>query len=243
MPDSTLRLVILGPEWGLPTISPFGFKLETWLRLAGIPYTLEHENDTRAGPKAKSPWIVTDGEPMGDSELIIERLVREHGVDPDAHLTPREKAASLAFRRMFEDHFNFAHMHAMFITDAGWALTRPHFDFIPFLVRPIVVPMIRRSVRQELHHQGMGRHSQAEIDAMARADLDAADALLGDQPFFFGDRPTLADCTAYGFLALTLWSPIPGAHQDHLRELPRLVAFCERMRDRLWSDRVAAHAA
>ena len=243
MSEEPVNLVILGPEWGLPTVSPFGYKLATWLRLAGIPYVLEHENDTRAGPKQKSPWIVIEGEKMGDSELIVQRLVCERGIDPDAHLTPRQRAESLALRRLFEDHYNFAFMHAMFMTEAGWAFMRPHFDFLPFLVRPVVVPMIRRSVRSELHMQGMGRHTQAEIDSMAIADLDAADALLGDQPFFFGEQPTLADCTVYGFLALSLWSPIAGAHQDHLRSLPRLVAFCERMRDLLWADEAAASAA
>ena len=39
------------PDWGLPSTGPFALKLILWLRLAGIEFDLEHEDDTRKGPK------------------------------------------------------------------------------------------------------------------------------------------------------------------------------------------------
>jgi glutathione S-transferase len=179
---------------------------------------------------------VWKGERVGDTELIIERLTRELRVDPDAHLTPFQRATGLAIRRMFEEHFNFSHMHDLFITEEGWRHMRPHFDFLPAPVRPFLAPYIRSAVRKEVYAQGLGRHERAEIDAMAAADLDAAAALLGDQPFFLGDQATLTDCSAFGFLGMTLWWPVRSASREHLASQPGLVGFCERMRDRLWPE-------
>ena len=67
--------------------------------------------------------------------------------------------------------------------------------------------------------------------------------MLGEQPYLFGEVPTLADCTVYGFLALVLWSPVPSSAQAYLRTVPRLVAYCERMRERFWADDASAAAA
>lgn len=242
-PEAALTLVWLGPEFGLPTFSPFGLKLATWLRLAGIEHRTRVENDTRKGPKQKSPFIERGGEAIGDSELIIETLIAELGLDPDAHLDNQQRAVGLMLRRTFEDHFNFVHMHHMFVTDDGWAHSRPHFDFLPAPVRPVVARLIRRAIRKETWIQGLGRHSIEEMDAMGKADLDAASTLLGDQDFFFGDAPTLTDCTVYAFLAHTLWGPFETTVKAHLQARPNLVAFCERMRDKLWADEAPTRAA
>jgi glutathione S-transferase len=71
---------------------------------------------------------------------------------------------------------------------------------------------------------------------MAADDLLAAVDLLGDKPYFFGDRPTTTDCTLYGFLATTLWAPIPYAGQKELMRHASLVSFCERMHERFWPE-------
>lgn len=241
--DKTIRLVILGPEWGLPSISPFGLKLATWMRLAGIDHEIAVENNPGKGPKKKSPWIELDGERMGDSAMIIERLTRERGIDPDSHLDAEGHARGLVIRRLFEAHYMFAFEYSVFVADSGWEHSRKHFDFLPVPVRGLVLRLIRRDFRKGIWTQGIGRHSPEEIDRLACDDLDAAAVLLGDRPFFLGDRPTQTDCTAYAFLALTLWSPVDSAAQRHLRTRENLVAFAERMRDRFWSQEVVARAA
>lgn len=241
-PSGAITLVLLGPEWGLPTISPFGLKLATWMRLADVDFEVRVENDTRKGPKQKSPFIERDETAIGDSELIIEMLIAERGIDPDGHLDATQRALGLALRRTFEDHFNFAHMQNMFVEDHGWEHSRPHFDFLPAPIRPLVARLIRRAIRKEVWTQGLGRHTSEELNRMAAADLDAASTLLGEQPFFFGEQPTLTDCSIYAFLALTLWPPIDSPIKEHLARTATLVAFCERMRSRFWAEDLAIAA-
>ena len=54
-------VVVQFPDlWGR-NVSPFGLKLEAWLRLADIPYTVEPSTDLGKAPKGKLPYIRDDG--------------------------------------------------------------------------------------------------------------------------------------------------------------------------------------
>jgi glutathione S-transferase len=233
-----LELYMASPMWGLPCMSPFGTKLATWLRMTGIPHRTSFEDDPRKGPKRKMPWIVQDGVAMGDSGLIIEHLRRTRAVDPDAHLSARDRAASHLLRRTFEEHFHQIFEHSLFVLDVGWEQARPHFNFLPALPRPLILKLIRKDAVKGSFVRGIGRHTDEEIASMAADDLRAAATVLGEQPYFFGTEPTTVDCTLYGFLATTLWAPIPCAAQQELARHPNLLAFCERMRARYWPELV-----
>ncbi len=47
--------------FGIPNLSPFCCKMETWLRIAGIPYEVVDTPDPRKGPKGKLPFIDDGG--------------------------------------------------------------------------------------------------------------------------------------------------------------------------------------
>lgn len=59
-----------------PSVSPFVIKLETYLRLAKIPYQVDKGDIW--GPKGKTPWITYNGVHMGDSQIIIKFLSKYH---------------------------------------------------------------------------------------------------------------------------------------------------------------------
>ncbi|MEZ4235012.1 MAG: glutathione S-transferase C-terminal domain-containing protein [Myxococcota bacterium] len=89
-------------------------------------------------------------------------------------------------------------------------------------------------MRAAVHHQGIGRHTQEQILSFAEEDLDALVHVLGDRPYFCGDRPSTADAVAYGALAAIHLAPFPGPLQDAMRARSTLVRFVERMRERYW---------
>src|SRR6185295_19040355 len=63
-----------GQRWRkLPNMSPPCVKLETWLRMAEIPYEMAPP-DLAEAPKGKVPFIEDAGVKMGDSTLIVEHL-------------------------------------------------------------------------------------------------------------------------------------------------------------------------
>ncbi len=59
---------------GLPNASPFCMKLETFLRLAGLDYTIAEEDDPRVSPTKRLPFIEADGRVIPDSEACIRYL-------------------------------------------------------------------------------------------------------------------------------------------------------------------------
>ena len=85
--------------FGIPNISPFCCKLETWLRIAGIPYEVEVTTNPRKGPPGKLPFVDDGGVIIADSTIIIDHLKRTRGVDPDAGLDASQRALALATRR------------------------------------------------------------------------------------------------------------------------------------------------
>lgn len=210
-------------------MSPFCMKLECWLRMAKIPFEVRPADMPKA-PKGKIPYVeLPDGTRMGDSQLIIERLSREHGVDLDASLTPAQRATARAVRRMLEEATYFTGIHGRWIDDEGWPHTRAAMArFMPRFVVPFL-PLIRRSVRRSVHAQGTGRHEKADILAMAVADWDAISTLLGDGPYFFGATATSIDAVLYAFEEAALVFP-SSPIKTHVSSRANLVAHRDRMR-------------
>ena len=225
-----IRLHQFPPVFGR-NVSPFTLKLETWLRLAGLPYEVVATRNPGRGPKGKLPFIEDDdGTVLGDSSLIIEHLMRTRGVDLDAGLDPTQRAQALALQRLIEDHLYFIGVWSRWVDPAGWRSFGPAlFGSIPQALRQIIAAFLRRRVRASLHAQGLGRHSRAELYAMGRADLEAISVALNERPFFFGERPTTIDAIAYGCLDSLLNVPVDTELKRIAQGFPNLAAYCARM--------------
>lgn len=225
------------PAFGLPNASPFCMKLETWLRMAGLPFTLDNRGDVFKAPKGKLPYITDDdGTRVADTTFIVEHLTRRHGIALDAHLGPLERALATAFQRLIEENLYWAVVHTRWVDDAGWALTRQaFFGAMPVPLRWIVPPLARRGLRGQLRAHGMGRHAPAEIHAIGCRDLTAIADFLADKPFMLGERPSSIDASAHAFVANILWAPVDSPIQRHARSRPSLEAYCQRMKARYFA--------
>jgi glutathione S-transferase len=221
------------PVWGLPNASPFCMKLETYLRMAALPYQTARNADVRKAPKKKLPYIEDGGKVIADSGLIIDYLKATYGDPLDQTLTPYEQAQALALQRLFEEHLYWAMLHDRWIDPQHWPVTRrAFFGFLPVAVRPVIATLVRSKTRKKLLGHGMGLHSAAEIDQLGKADLSAVSAFLGDKAYFLGEKPTSLDATAYAFLANALHSPFNSPLTIHARSLVNVTSYCERMRQR-----------
>lgn len=235
MSDTPLVLWQPSPCWGLPSASPFCLKLETWLRMAEIPYVPKSLSGPPKSSNGKMPYIERpDGSLLSDSSLIIETLTRERGVKLDDGLTPGERAQGTLLQRMFEEELYFHLLYDRWCSPVGWELTAPaYFGKLPWPVRRLVVPMIRRKVIAAAQGQGIGRLPEGYRQKKGIADVGAVAELLGERQFFLG-RPSGIDAVAYGILANCLGSPVPSPIADAIREHKNLVRFCERMKETYW---------
>ncbi len=63
--------------------------------------------------------------------------------------------------------------------------------------------------------------------------------LLGDKPFIFGDKPSLADIVVFCYITVFLYLPedSPSYFKRILRtDFPELIALHQRVRDLYWKD-------
>jgi glutathione S-transferase len=225
--------------FGIPNVSLFCCKLETWLRIAGLPYEVVDTPDPRKGPKGKVPFIEDGGMRIGDSSLIIDHLARTRGVDPDARLDAGQRATALLAQRTLEEHYAFVILYTHFIRDPGWQHMKSTFK-VPAFIRPLVSRLARRQIRRMLYLQGTLRHSDDEIMETARRDWQAILPLMSDGPYFFGDEPAGVDAILFGALATSLLTPVPSPVRDFLKAQPKLVAYTERMKTRFFPELATA---
>ncbi len=224
------------PIWGLPNASPFCMKVETYLRMTGLPYQFARGADIRKAPKGKFPVIEDNGRIVPDSGFILEYLQATHGDPLDGGLTPAERAVALALRRLMEENLYWSVLYSRWGVDDHWRVTRAaYFGFLPAVVRPLITGMIRRQALKALRGHGMGRHSREEIYHIGKTDIGALADFLADKPFFMGEQPTSLDATAYAFLANILGQPIADPLQAHARTFANLGRYCERMQARYYA--------
>jgi glutathione S-transferase len=233
-----IKLFQFEPAFGLPNASPFCMKLETYLRMAALPFeipraTLGH---LQKAPKGKMPYIEDQGKLIADSTFIIDHLKTTYGDPLDGWLDAGQKAVAQAFQRLLEENLYWAVVYTRWVEPQGWELTRA--GFFGKLSPPLkwVLPSLaRRGIIRELRGQGMGRHSREEIMTIGRRDISALADFLSNKPYFMGGAPCSLDASAYAFLANLLWVPVASDLKRHASQYPQLEAYCQRMRSRYYA--------
>lgn len=224
-----ITLYTFGPAFGLPDPSPFVMKAEMLLKLAGLEYS-KMPGSMRKAPKGKLPYIEDNGAIIADSTFIRWHLEKKYRVDFDANLSPSEKGIAWAVEKLLEDNLYWVIVETRWMNAANFAKgPAQFFSGIPWPLRKLIVPMIVRKVRRNLHGQGLGRHNQQEIAAIAAKGISALASVLGDKPYLMGDHPCSADATAFAFAAHLLCPLFDTPSRDAAAAHPNLVAYAERM--------------
>lgn len=217
-------------SWGIPNLSQFCVKTETYLRMAKLPYQIA-EAFPFQGPKRKLPYIVDGGHKVGDSRLILIHLQSTYGNGLDAHLAPEAVAIAKGYQRLLEEHLYWIGMMTRWnYTEANWQVNKQAiFGSLPPVARDLAAAAYRNRIKGQIKGHGTGRLSTEEAFALGREDLNALAYFLADKSFFMGEQPSSLDASAYGILINTLGCPIESPLKDHALSKPNLVAYCQRM--------------
>ena len=224
------------PSLGLPNPSPFCMKVETYLRMTDLEYSVSYMGNPTKAPKGKLPYIEDKGRLIADSKFIISYLESTYHHDLNATLTPAEKAISEAMASMLEEKFYWAVVYSRWIDDRYWpTIKKIFFGRMPPLVRNIAPGLIRKQVNRSLHEQGTGRHTADEIYRIANSHLLALSDYLENKPYFMGHEPTRLDATAYAFIATVVQARLETELKSNAMQYENLVAYCERMQQQYFS--------
>jgi hypothetical protein len=82
--------------WDIPNLSHFCTKIETYLRMAQLPYQIVETLPLKA-PRGKLPYIEDNGKKIADSRLIIHYLKSTYCDPLDTHLSIESVLKNLCY--------------------------------------------------------------------------------------------------------------------------------------------------
>lgn len=231
-----LKLYQFERTWSIPNLSPFCCKIETYLRMAGIKYEIEATLPFSA-PKGKLPYISDNGEKIADSRFIINHLKLTYR-DLDEGLNDAEMALSIATQRLLEEHLFWVLLYSRWqYTDDNWQVNKQAiFGKLPILIRDIVANGWRFKIKRQIYGHGTGRHQSEEIFRLGKQDIDALSAILGNKPYYLGNKPTTLDAAVFGQLINIIGCPIESPLKEYGLTKQNLVEYTNRIKTEFYSD-------
>ena len=214
--------------YGLADNNPYGLKVYAYLRLCRLEFRHEHILDATAAPRGQLPYVVDDGETVGDSDEIVDHLTAKYRPPIDLDLTPAQRTLDHLLRRTLDDLY-WVMSYSRWHDPRYWPTFRDEILGTHPGVTAGELEAARAYNAKRYHYQGIGRYEPEGVYERGLADLAALAGLLGAGPFLFGDRPHGADAGCYGFLANIHFYPIDTPLREFIVAHPELGRYCEAM--------------
>ena len=186
--------------FGVADNNGYGLKVCAFLRLARLPFQHEHVFDASAAPRAQLPYIVDDGQAIGDSETIIAHLIGKYQLKIDAALGARERTMNLLVTRLLDDLY-WVMSYSRWKDERFWPLFRDALLREHASLTEEGLSKAREFNFQRYHFQGIGRYAPDEVYARGLADLQVIADLIPAEGFINGTAATSVDASVYGFIA------------------------------------------
>ena len=231
-----IKLYSFGAAYGLVDASPFVTKVNLFMTIHGIPFEPVYDvMNLGKAPKQKFPYIEDNGKIIADSSFIIEHLSKKHQIDMDAWLSAEQRASAYLIGKSLEENLYWCIVHSRWIAKDTWPIVKENFfGSMPFPLSVIVPIVAQRKVRNNLKGHGIGRHSDAEIMAIAKHSLQSLSTLLGNKPYFFGEKISSLDICTYAMIANLTHSTIDNDMSRMGKTFENLVAFAQRIKSKYY---------
>ena len=233
-----LTLFSFGPQFGLQDASPFVLKVDLYLRLTNTPYQAVSEfSNLQKAPKKKLPFVNLDGRVIADSYFILDYLEAKQEQAFDAWLSPEQQSQANLYCRALEEHMYWLLVYSRWIGEDTWPVIKEvFFAPVPKPFRGLIANLARNDVRKKLQAQGLGRHNYSELKQLLSAHLHDLANLLGEQNYFFGERISRFDLTAFAVLSQFILADIDNEFNRLARDYPNLVAYCQRIQTEFYPE-------
>ncbi len=218
--------------FGVADNNGYGLKVFAFMRLAGLPFAHEHIFDPSAAPRGQLPYIIDDGETIGDSETIIAHLIGKYGLTIDAALGVPERNLSLLLTRLLDDLY-WVMSYSRWKDARYWpafqsALKREHSS-----LTDEGLAKAREFNSQRYYFQGIGRYEPQAAYARGLADLGLLADLVPDGAYVHGPNPTSIDAGIYGFIANIYFYDIDTPLKRFVASRQNLVRHCNAIHERV----------
>jgi glutathione S-transferase len=220
-----LTLYSYPPLFGVADNNGYGLKVYAFLKLAGVPFTHEHIFDAAKAPRGQLPYIVDDGDVVGDSGTILNYLTEKYRLTIDAALTQAERTQNLLITRMLDDLY-WVMSYSRWKDERYWpqfrdALKREHPQ-----ISDEGLMKAREFNAQRYYYAGVGRYDPDAAMARGIADLAAIADLIPARGYVHGDTPTSIDAGLYGFVANIYFYDIDTLLKQYVVAHDNIVRHC-----------------
>jgi glutathione S-transferase len=211
--------------FGVADNNGYGLKVFAFLKLTHVPFVHEHIFDASKAPRGQLPYLVDDGETIGDSETIIAHLISKYRLTIDAKLAARARDISLLITRMLDDLY-WVMSYSRWKDDHYWPAFRDAF----MREHPSLTAEGMQKARdynfQRYHFQGIGRYAPDAAYARGLADLKVLADLVPADGYVHGAAPTSIDAGIYGFIANIYFYDIATPLKQFVAADKNLVRHC-----------------
>ena len=211
--------------FGVADNNGYGLKVCAFLRLTKLPFTHEHIFDASKAPRGQLPYIIDDGETIGDSDSITAHLIAKYRLTIDARLGERERDLNLLITRMLDDLY-WVMSYSRWKDERYW----PSFRAAMMREHPGLTEEGMHKARefnfQRYHYQGIGRYAPEAAYARGLADLAVLAHLVPVAGYVHGAVPTSIDAAIYGFIANIYFYDIDTPLKRFVVAQPNLVRHC-----------------
>lgn len=225
-----LQLHTFGPHFNMPDGSPFCIKALMLMKLSGLPFEIKQMSFKKA-PKGKAPYLIDEAVTIADSHFIIKHLETKHGANFSGGYSAEKLAVGWAAARMMEEHMYFLNGYERWMVDENfWKGPIQFFKDVPSPIRPLIARIVRKKAGKTHQAQGLGRHTDDERFELAKGNLVAVEALLGNHRYILGDTVSGADASVFPFIWTASSPYFRSRIADYVRTRPVLEDYLKRMK-------------
>lgn len=228
-----MELYIWPSEFGLPSVDPQCLQFMACAKFCAAPITVT---------PSTSPWRFNESFPLvaikSDEESKLKyvadfdsfaEILRTSAQDVilDSELTAAHKSEFDAYSSMMLQDFYPALLHLLWLDQWNYeAVTSPLYSSMLFFPYGIYF-LERRRMQVKAYVEARGQ-SEKNLLLFACSTINLLSAKLGDNKYFYGDKPSSLDALIFGYLAPIMKMPLPSDRlQLHLLSFANLVRFVE----------------
>jgi glutathione S-transferase len=210
---------------GVADNNGYGLKVFAFLRLTGVAFMHEHILDASNAPRGQLPYIVDEGEMIGDSNTIIAHLVRKYRLSIDDQLTSAQRHIGHLIIRMLDDLY-WVMSYSRWKDEQFWPAFRNALRHEHPQLTDESLDRAREFNDKRYYYQGIGRFAPAAAYARGIADLQILADLIPMESYVFGAKPSSVDAAIYGFIANIHFLPIDTPLKQFIGLHPNLIRHC-----------------
>ncbi|MQL81191.1 hypothetical protein Taro_013652 [Colocasia esculenta] len=234
-PEDRLRFVLVARKgaFGLPTACPSCLPVYLYLRLASVPFDLQYDvknPDSDHIPFVELGDYVAYGNEKGG---VINGLKDDGIVDLDSKLSTYSFPDWLSMKAMVCSWLVDAALFELWVDSDGSAADTIYFSDLPWPIGKLLHWKQSRDVKNKL---GITKANTVETEEeviyrKAKTAYEALSSKLGDQTFFFENRPTSLDAIFLGHSLFVLQTlPETSALRNLLLKHDNLVKYSEKLK-------------